>query len=125
MTEANAPGSNRESAAADSPTRLQVGLRLQPVNHSEQPIFSNFTLVQGAPGVVFLDFGFLEPTALPAIARLAKSGGKMPDSIDGRLACRVVLGTDVAAQLAQQLTQHLKSAAPSPQAAAKTGKATN
>jgi hypothetical protein len=82
-------------------------------------------MVQGAPGVVFLDFGFLEPAALPAIARLAQSGGKPPGSIDGRLACRVVLGMDVAAQFAEQLNQHLKRVAPRPAGAAKPPKATN
>src|SRR5512133_1126185 len=87
--------------------KLQLGLRLQAANHSDQPVFSNFTMVQPGPGVMFLDFGFLEPSALPGIARLARSGGKMPESINGRLACRVVLSDDVAAQLVQQLKQQL------------------
>ena len=104
---------------AEAQKRLQLGLRLQPVDASDQPLFSNFTVVQGAPGVVFVDFGFLEPAALPGLARLAKSGGKMPESINGKLACRVVLGLDAAAQLTRQLEQHLKglaAAAVTPQA---------
>lgn len=88
---------------------MQLGIRLQSVNHSEQPIFSNFTVVQGAPGTVFIDFGFLEPSALPAVARLAQSGAKVPETIDGRLACRMAMGGDAAAQLHQQLSQHLRS----------------
>ena len=92
----------------DAPQRVQLGMRLQPGNGSEQPVFSNFTVVQGAPGTVFLDFGFLEPNVMPALARQVRTGGKMPESITGRLACRVALGVDVAAQLAQQLTQHLR-----------------
>jgi hypothetical protein len=87
---------------------LHLGLRLQAANQSDQPVFSNFTVVQGGTGVLFVDFGFLEPAALPSIARLVRSGGNMPESISGRLACRMVLGRDVAAQLAQQLLQQLK-----------------
>lgn len=97
---------------AGSQKRLQLGLRLQPVDGSDQPLFSNFTVVQAAPGMVFVDFGFLEPSTLPGLARLAKSAGaKMPESINGRLACRVVLGLDAAAQLTRQLDQQLRSLA--------------
>ena len=99
--------------------RVQLGIRLHPVNQSEQPLFSNFTMVQGAPGTVFVDFGFLEPSVMPALARQVQSGGKVPDSINGRLACRVVLGLDVAAALAQQLTQYLHSARAQGEQAAK------
>ena len=105
--------------AATAGPQVQLGLRLHPVDHSDQPVFANFTMVQGAPGMVFLDFGFLEPSAIPGIARLAQSGGKMPEAINGRLACRIALGTDVAAQLAQQLMQHLKGGQGTVQAAAK------
>jgi hypothetical protein len=105
-------------AKAEQP--LHLGLRLQSVDHSDQPLFSNFTMVQGAPGMVFLDFGFLEPAALPSLARLAQSGGKMPESINGRLACRVVLGLDAAMQLTRQLEAHMKTLAT--QAASTQGK---
>ena len=92
--------------------RLQLGIRLKPVNQSDQPVFSNFTAVQGAPGTVFVDFAFIEPSVLPALARLQQSGGKVPETINGRLACRIALGLDAAAQLAQQLNQHLRSVQP-------------
>ena len=106
-----ATNETKKTEGAGAEKRLQLGLRLQPVDGSDQPLFSNFTVVQGAPGVVFVDFGFLEPAALPGLARIAKSGGKMPESINGKLACRVVLGLDAAAQLTRQLEQHLKSLA--------------
>jgi hypothetical protein len=99
---------------------LHLGLRLQSVNQSDQPVFSNFTTVQGAPGMVFLDFGFLEPAMMPSLARLAKSGGKMPEAVSGRLACRVALGVDAAMQLTRQLEAHLQGLAT--QAAAAKGK---
>ena len=100
------------SAPARSGQSVQLGLRLQPVNHSEQPVYANLTVVQGAPGTVFIDFGFIEPNVMPGVARLAQSCGKLPEAIDGRLACRIVLGVDSAGQLAQQLEQHLRSLQP-------------
>ena len=100
-----------KSAEAAAPQPLHLGLRLQSSNQSDQPVFSNFTTVQGAPGMVFLDFGFLEPAVLPSLARLAKSGGKVPETVNGRLACRVVLGVDAAMQLTRQLEAHMKGLA--------------
>jgi len=98
-----------KSSAGGGEHQLQLGIRLQSVEGSDQPVFSNFTMVQGAPGMVFLDFGFLEPNALPSVVRAAQSGGKVPEAIRGKLAARVVLGIDSAVQLAQQLQQHLRS----------------
>ena len=98
-----------EGTAGGGEKGLQLGIRLQSVEGSDQPVFSNFTMVQGAPGMVFLDFGFLEPNALPSVIRAAQSGGKVPESIGGKLAARVVLGLDSAVQLVQQLEQHLRS----------------
>ena len=97
------------ASAGGGEHKLNLGIRLQAVEHSDQPVFSNFAMVQGAPGMVFLDFGFLEPSALPAAIRAAQSGGKVPEAISGKLAARVVLGIDSAVQLAQQLQQHLRS----------------
>ena len=109
-----------ETPAAGTGQRVQLGIRLQPVNDSDQPTFANFTVVQGAPGTVFVDFGFLEPSVMPALARQVKSGGKVPESINGRLACRVALGLDAAVQLVQQLDQHLRSVQAQAQQAAKS-----
>jgi len=97
-----------KASAGGGEHQLQLGIRLQSVEGSDQPMFSNFTMVQGAPGMVFLDFGFLEPAALPSVIRAAQKGGKVPESISGKLAARLVLGLDAAAQLTQQLQQHLR-----------------
>lgn len=56
-----------------------------------------------APGMVFLDFGFLEPALLAALPRVAKQGGKLPESVNGRLAVRVALGYDALHNLKQQI----------------------
>ena len=80
-------------------------IRLAPVENSDQPVLANFTRLNGAPGMVFVDFGFLEPAALSALSRLAQSGGKIPESLNGKLAVRVALGHDTLAALHQQLGQ--------------------
>jgi hypothetical protein len=47
-----------------------------------------------APGMVFIDFGFLEPAMLTALPRVAKEGGKLPESVNGKLAVRVAMSYD-------------------------------
>jgi hypothetical protein len=102
-------------AVAEAQHQFQLNIRLQPVEHSDQPVFANFSFVQGAQGMLFLDFGFLEPSVMPSVARLARDGGKLPEMVNGKLAARVVLGLDAAAQLAQQLEQHLRGLKAQPQ----------
>lgn len=82
-----------------------LNIRLTPVGNSDQPVLANFTRLTGAPGMVFVDFGFLEPAALSALSRLAQSGGKIPESLNGKLAVRVALGYDTLGALHQQLGQ--------------------
>jgi len=82
-----------------------LNIRLAPVENSDQPVLANFTRLNGAPGMVFVDFGFLEPAALSALSRLAQSGGKIPENLNGKLAVRVALGFDTLAALHQQLGQ--------------------
>ena len=119
-----APKTSTDAAGVDAGAagaqRLQVGIRLQAVAGSDQPVFSNVTAVQGAPGMVFLDFGFIEPSAVPAVARLAQTGGKVPEAISGRLACRVAVSFDTALQFASQLEQHLRAVTSQRQHAAST-----
>ena len=38
-----------------------LALRLAPVGDSDQPIVANYTALNVSPGMVFVDFGFLEP----------------------------------------------------------------
>jgi hypothetical protein len=69
----------------------------------DQPIVANYSAVNVAPGMVFLDFGFMEPGMLAALPRVAKQGGKLPEQVNGKLAVRVAMGYDVLANLHQQL----------------------
>jgi hypothetical protein len=47
---------------------------------------------------------------LAALSRLAQSGGKIPPSLNGRLAVRVALGYDTLGLLHQQLGQFIAGA---------------
>lgn len=101
-----------EAAGKDSgERRMQVGIRLAPSEASAQPVLCNFSGVTNAGGLVLVEFGFLEPGGLNAVAQAARSGGNPPDQIGGQRICRLALPPDTAAQLAQQLNQLLRSAA--------------
>ena len=80
-----------------------MGVRLAPVNDSDQPVVANYTALNVAPGMVFVDFGFLEPGMLAALPRVAKQGGKLPERLNGKLAVRVAMGYDAMVNLHQQL----------------------
>jgi hypothetical protein len=86
-----------------NPARATLGIRLVPVENSDLPVTANYAQVNVLPGVAFVDFGFLEPSVLSALPRVAKQGGKLPESINGKLAVRVAMGYETAASLHQQL----------------------
>jgi hypothetical protein len=96
----------RETAAG---TRQRMGVRLAPVDNSDQPVLANYANVNVAPGMAFIDFGFLEPGLLNAIPRVAKEGGKLPQSVNGKLAVRVAMGYDGLAGLHQQIGRVLSA----------------
>jgi hypothetical protein len=43
---------------------VSLRVKLKPVENSDQPMSATYTTLNVAPGVVYLDFGFLEPSAL-------------------------------------------------------------
>jgi hypothetical protein len=77
------------------------------VDHSDLPHQVNYSNVVVAQGIAYLDFGFIEPGLLGAIARTAKDGQAAPKAIDGLLVTRVAMGVDVLARLHQQIQQVL------------------
>jgi hypothetical protein len=97
------------TAPAPDGARRSMNIRLSPVSNSDQAVVSNYTSLNVAPGMVFIDFGFLEPGVLAALPRMARQGGKLPETIGGKLAVRVALGYDSLANLHQQLGQVLTS----------------
>ena len=66
-------------------------------------VVANYCSINVSPGMAFIDFGFLEPGMLAALPRMARSGGKLPERLNGKLAVRVALGYDTLANLHQQL----------------------
>jgi hypothetical protein len=60
-----------------------------------------------AQGIAYLDFGFIEPTLLAAIAKTTKDGQSAPKGLEGHLVTRVAMGVDVSARLHQQIQQVL------------------
>ena len=92
------------SEAKDQTIALNV--RLKPSESSAQPRASNYTNVGVAQGIAYLDFGFIEPTQLGAIAKTAKDGQASPKGLEGALVTRVAMSIDVLARLHQQI-QHV------------------
>jgi hypothetical protein len=86
---------------------VSLKVNLKPADNSDQPISANYTTVNVAPGLVYLDFGFLEPSVLRALTQIANAGKPVPQSLDGKLAVRIAMGYDVLQSLHQQLGQVL------------------
>ena len=85
---------------------LAVNVRLKPSESSAHPRATNYTNVGVAQGIAYVDFGFIEPTLLAAIAKTAKDGQAAPKGLEGALVTRVAMGVDVLARLHQQI-QHV------------------
>jgi len=66
---------------------------------------TNYTNVGVAQGIAYVDFGFIEPGLLGAIAQTAKDGNVTPKVIEGQFVTRMAIGIDVLARLHQQIQQ--------------------
>jgi hypothetical protein len=86
---------------------IALNVRLKPGESSAQPRAANYTTVGVAQNIAYVDFGFIEPALLGAIAKTAKDGQAAPKAIDGQLVTRVAMGVDVLARLHQQIQQVL------------------
>jgi hypothetical protein len=98
------PAASAAAAAVQEPRSVSLGVRLVPVNNSDQPLFANYTTVNATPGIAFIDFAFLEPSVLLALPHVEK----VPESINGRLVARVALAPDALQNLARQLNALLR-----------------
>ena len=85
---------------------ISLNVRLKPSESSAQPRATNYTNVGVAQGIAYVDFGFIEPALLGAIAKTAKDGQAAPKGLEGHLVTRVAMSVDVLARLHQQ-TQHV------------------
>ena len=91
---------------AKDPT-IALNVRLKHGESSAHPRATNYTNVGVAQGIAYLDFGFIEPTLLAAIAKTAKDGQAAPKGLEGALVTRVAMSVDVLARLHQQIQQVL------------------
>ena len=82
-------------------------IRLNPSEPSAHPKAANYTNVGIAQGMAYLDFGFIEPALLAAIAKTAKDGQVAPKGLDGHLVTRVAMDVGALARLHQQIQQVL------------------
>jgi hypothetical protein len=85
---------------------ILLNVQLKAEESVARPLATNYANVGVAQGIAYVDFGFIEPALLGAIARRAKDGQAAPEAIDGQLVTRVAMGVDVLARLHQQI-QHV------------------
>jgi hypothetical protein len=88
-------------------TTIALNVRLKPSDSSAHPRAANYTSVGISQGVAYLDFGFIEPAVLAAIAKNAKDGQAAPKGLDGHLVSRVAMDVGALARLHQQIQQVL------------------
>jgi hypothetical protein len=89
------------------PTTIPLNVRLNPSEPSAHPRMVNYTNVGVAQGIAYMDFGFIEPALVAAIAQTAKDGHTVQKGLDAHLVTRVALSVDNLAQLHQQIQQVL------------------
>jgi hypothetical protein len=86
---------------------VALKVRLKVVDNADRPVLSNYTTLNVAPGTVYLDFGFLDPNALTALTKMARTDKAAPLTLDGSLAARVAMPLDAVLRLQQQLQRML------------------
>jgi hypothetical protein len=106
MTNANNAQQEQETDST-KPHAIQINVKMQQGEHTGQPFYSNFTSIQGGQRIVIVDFGFLDPKTINAVNRPARSGEKVPDTVDARMSCRMVISIEAASNLVHQLNQLL------------------
>ncbi|MBH0182964.1 MAG: hypothetical protein HP490_15155 [Nitrospira sp.] len=88
-------------------TTIALNVRLKPSESSAHPRAVNYTNVGVAQGTAYLDFGFIEPALLAAIAKTAKDGQAAPKGLEGHFVARVAMDVGTLARLHQQIQQVL------------------
>jgi hypothetical protein len=114
----NAQPVNSSAAATDSASSAPQGaqapqarkappanpkIRLASMDGSDKPVMSNYVAFEATPGIVYIDFGFIEPALIVALQRATQAGVALPEQINGRMAVRVAVGVDVLQNIHQQM----------------------
>ena len=81
---------------------VAVNVRLKSDGKADQPTHVNYSHVGLAQGLAYVDFGFLEPAVLGAVAQRAQKGETRPKHLEGTRAVRVALPGDALVRLYQQ-----------------------
>jgi hypothetical protein len=103
----NSSAQKSREGQATTTGKKGVTIRLSPVNNSDAAVVANYVSLSPAYGMTFVDFGFLEPSMMAVVQQLVRDGKEPPETLNGKLATRVVLGYDVIASLYDQLGQLL------------------
>ena len=93
----------------DTNTTIALNVRLKHSESSAHPRAANYTNVGIAQGIAYLDFGFIEPALLAAVAKTAKDGQAAPKGLEGHLVTRVAMDIGSLTRLQQQIRQVLAS----------------
>lgn len=86
---------------------ITLNVRLKANGQDTQPVLANYSTLGIAQNIAYIDFGFIEPAVLAAVAKSAQRNGAVPKNLEGQLATRVALPMDAVRRLHQQLTQVL------------------
>ncbi|TKB60858.1 MAG: hypothetical protein E8D48_11855 [Nitrospira sp.] len=86
---------------------IALNVRLKPSDSSAHPRAANYTNVGVTQGIAYIDFGFIEPALLAAIAKAAEDGRAAPKGLDVHLVTRVAMDVITLARLQQQIQQVL------------------
>lgn len=88
-------------------TTCALNVWLKSSDSSAQPRAANYANVGVAQGMAYLDFGFIEPATLAAIAKTTKDGQAAPKGLDGYFVSRVAMDVSALARPQQQIQQVL------------------
>ncbi len=91
---------------------VALHVRLKPSGEADQPTLANYSHVSLAQGLAYVDFGFLEPGLLGAVAQRTQKGETLPKQLEGTRTVRVALPLDAVIRLHQQLQQLVASLQP-------------
>jgi hypothetical protein len=95
----------KQEKPAQSEKAVTLNVQLTSGTASDQPVMANYTAVNVVPGVVHVEFGFIEPALFSALGRAIRQNKPIPKGIRGTRVARVAMPLDVLVRLEQQLRQ--------------------
>jgi hypothetical protein len=93
--------------STQSEKAISLNVQLTSSTAADHPIMANYTAVNVAPGVVHVDFGFIEPALFGALGRAIRANKPIPKGVRGTRVARVAMPLDALVRLEQQLRQVL------------------